>query len=677
MGSGEARCAWICCVGFPVGRVDKIAGDMTAMGRNSIRRRSAAPRRARSLVLLAATLLLAPANAQLPESAPVAASSAGAPAQERSSAEALASSQAPQVGRAAETNAQDRPVAAPTAQQSTPVGDAPPGPGVPAGPSTTPPLSPLPAYESRYRGPSEATLWCDALERAAPERVRRFDLATARDGRVTPALEIAAPGPIPPAQRPTVIVVGALDGRSLAGAEAALATARALAEPMFALPAGICVIVTPFANVEALDLCAKFGVSDGRTSRPVDDDRDGASDEDGPDDIDDDGRVLEMLIEAPDGAWMLSEDGRWALPAHTGPGMRFERVREGRDDDGDGRFNEDGPGGVDLDRNFPIGREGPWADPSVGALPLSEPVSRALADLARGRRCFAVLLFQGRHGALAAPGGSEALERWAQADHDLYDLLGRAWSRLCKRDFGGVRSLRAARGEIASGAALDWFAASCGALALELAPWGPQVDLAPGIAAQPARFDASAPAALTDARRGPDQAWERWLDERGGVGYVRWRPIELPGGRRALVGGFEAWTVDNPPSEVLPRALAGAPEFVAELCAQAPQLAFEGARLERSAGVVRVRASVRNRGGLPTGLRAPSASSSAEPLRVRLELPDGARLLAGTASVRLDVLSGGALSRELEWIVLAPAPAALKLIARGGWCSDVVQELAE
>jgi hypothetical protein len=35
------------------------------------------------------------------------------------------------------------------------------------------------------------------------------------------------------------------------------------------------------------------------------------------------------------------------------------------------------------------------------------------------------------------------------------------------------------------------------------------------------------------------------------------------------------------------------------------------------------------------------------------------------------------LSRELEWIVLAPAPAALKLIARGGWCSDVVQELAE
>jgi len=647
---------------------------MTAMRKNSKRERSAAARCTHSLLVLAAALSLAPAHAQRADPAPPAESAAaGVQAPVRPAAEAPA--------------AQERPAADQTGQPAAPQANAPqgnatqgnalPGPGVPTGPSTTPPLSPLPAYEPRYRGPSEATLWCDALERAAPERVRRFDLATTRDGRVTPALEIATPGPIPPAQRPTVIVLGALDGRSLAGAEAALATARLLAEPTFALAPGLCVIVAPFANVEALDVCAKFGVSDGRTSRPVDDDRDGASDEDGPDDIDDDGRVLEMLIEAPDGAWMLSEDGRWALPAHTGPGMRFERVREGRDDDGDGRFNEDGPGGVDLDRNFPIGRDGPWADPSVGALPLSEPVSRALADLARGRRCFAVLLFQGRHGALAAPGGCESLERWAQDDRELYELLGRAWSRLCKREFAGVSSLRAARGEVAGGAALDWFAASCGALALELAPWGPHVDLAPGSAAQPARFDASAPAALVGVRRGPDQAWERWLDERGGLGYVRWRPIELPGGRRALVGGFEAWTVDNPPSEVLPRSLAGAPEFVAELCAQAPQLAFEGARMERAAGVVRVRASVRNRGALPTGLRAQSASSSAEPLRVRLELPDGARLLAGTASVRLDVLPGGALSRELEWIVLAPAPATLRLMARGGWCSDVVQELAE
>lgn len=549
--------------------------------------------------------------------------------------------------------------------------------------STTPTAPLLPAYEPRYRSSTEAALWCDSLELAAPERVRRFDLATTRDGRPTPALEIAAPGPLPPAQRPTLLVIGALDGRSLAGAEAALFVARELAQQALELSPNLTVIVLPFGNVEALDLCKRDGAGDGRTLRPIDDDRDGALDEDGPDDLDDDGLILEMLVESPRGTWTFGDDPRWILPAQPGDGRRFLRVREGRDDDGDGLYNEDGPGGVDLDRNFPVGREGPWADASVGALPLCEPVSRALAELARSRRCFSVLLLQGAHGGVAHPGGVPTLETWSALDRGLYEELTERFALATGRAGLAPRALRIVRGANAPGAALDWFAASCGALALEIAPWGPQVEggapsLAQAGVVQPARFDARAEGQSERWHARHDREWARWLDEhRNGLGYVAWRPVDLRNGRAAFVGGFEPWTVETPPAESLERALTGMPRFVRAVCDAAPRLEFGAVTLSRSAGVLRVRANLRNAGVLPTGLRASGASSSAEPLRLALEIGAEHRLLAGSGGVRLEPLAGGGLSRDVEWIVLAPAPAVLTLRASGGWCAPVVREVRE
>lgn len=579
-----------------------------------------------------------------------------------------------------ETAAQDAgpPSTAPSADpQQSGAPNATPQPGAPGAPANpTPP--PLPAYEPRYRGSTEAALWCDSLELAAPAHVRRFDLATTRDGRPTPALEIAAPGPLAPAERPTLLVIGALDGRSLAGAEAALFVARELAQHASELSPDLTLIVAPFANVEALDLSKRDGAGDGRTLRPVDDDRDGAFDEDGPDDLDDDGMILEMLVESPQGTWCFGDDPRWVLPAQPGAGRRFVRVREGRDDDGDGLFNEDGAGGVDLDRNFPVGREGPWADASVGALPLCEPVSRALAELARTRRCFSVLLLQGSHGGLAYPGGVPALESWSAPDRALYEELSERFALATGRSAQAPRPLRAVRGANAPGAALDWFAASCGALALELAPWGPQVEGGAPSLAQPARFDARPEGQTERWHARHDREWSRWLDEhRDGLGYVAWRPVDLRNGRAAYVGGFEPWTVETPPGESLERALSGIPRFVRELCDAAPRLEFGAVTLSRNAGVLRVRANFRNAGALPTGLRARGASSSAEALRLELELGAEHRLLAGSSAVRVEALAGGELSRDVEWIVLAPAPAALTLRASGGWCAPVVREVRE
>src|SRR5205085_9685579 len=94
--------------------------------------------------------------------------------------------------------------------------------------------------------------------------------------------------------------------------------------------------------------------------KPMADDDDGLYDEDGPDDLDGDGNICQMRRLDPNGAWRVSpEDQRLMVPLQ--PDEKYEGPRytllgeEGIDNDGDGLINEDGPGGYDLNRNWPAG----------------------------------------------------------------------------------------------------------------------------------------------------------------------------------------------------------------------------------------------------------------------------------------------------------------------------------
>jgi hypothetical protein len=538
------------------------------------------------------------------------------------------------------------------------------------------PARELPSYEPRYRGSDEAALFLDALALGAPERARRFDVARTLEGRAVAALEIFGPGPTPVAQRPTILLIGGLDGRSLAGSEAVLDAAASLVEGAEALGSELAVIAIPFASPEALDRCASGGRCDGLDSRPVDEDRDGAEGEDAPDDLDGDGVVLRMLVEDPAGPWARSGDPRFLVPARPSDPVRYVLAAEGRDDDRDGRFNEDPPGGVQLDRNFPRVRDGSPRDPHEGVLPLSEPVSRALADLALSRRIFACVLFQANHGSLALPGATRELDQWSEADRSLYLEQARAFARASSRPFVEPCTLLHARGSPTPGAALDWFATVVGALSVEVAPWGPEVEAGPDSTVRDARYrgqefsgdPASAPCA-------PDRAWAAWIDNsRGGLGFVEWHPIELEGGRRALVGGFEPFTVDNPPAQSLGHALEGAEEYVRELATSAPRLEIQAAG-SRDGSLVTVRAVVRNLGRLPSGLTAKSAVRRTQGVRVTVDLPEGARLLAGSPTQELAPLAGGETSRELRWLVHAAEGALIGVRADAPWCAIASAEV--
>lgn len=533
-----------------------------------------------------------------------------------------------------------------------------------------PPAAPLPEISPVYHAFEDVADLIQRMAQAMPQAARVIELPGGLGGRPLPALELGKPGPLPFAERSTVLLIGGLDGTSLSGCEAVLACARKLLEAPERLPSDVAFVAVPWGAPEELARALAAAPDAGPSARPFDDDGDGALDEDPPDDVDGDGLALSMLLEDAAGPWTFSRDERLLASASPGDGPRFQLVPEGRDDDGDGRFNEDGPGGVVPDRNFPLGRDGAWRDARCGALPLCHPAARALADLALARRTAAVLLLQGNHGGLAAPGGAPGPGGIAlplEGDRRLYERASETFLALTARRQGGLQTLQEARGCEVSGAALDWFYAGTGALALEIAPWGPTVEGSAEVIARDARYQDGGPLDR-ELRARPlaselDRAWAAWLDNtRGGLGFVDWHPVEI-GGSQALVGGWEARTIQDPPLESLPRALAGLPEFVAAVGSALPRLELRILDATRDGEVVHLRARVRNLGLMPTGLWGGQGPGSTGDLSLELVVPPGAKLLAGEARVALGRLDGGEASRDVGWILLAPEDSTFRLRA--------------
>jgi Zinc carboxypeptidase len=127
------------------------------------------------------------------------------------------------------------------------------------------------------------------------------------------------------------------------------------------------------------------------TVRPFDDDHDGLVDEDPDDDLDGDGVIGMMRWRVGPGRGNAIQDprdstGRLMRPVPMGEGD-WRLAAEGIDNDGDGRINEDGIGGLDLHRNYlenwrpergadSTGRG--YSEDGAGAYPLSEPETRSL-----------------------------------------------------------------------------------------------------------------------------------------------------------------------------------------------------------------------------------------------------------------------------------------------------------
>ena len=154
------------------------------------------------------------------------------------------------------------------------------------------------------------------------------------------------------------------------------------------------IYLRPQNNPDGSNLYLHTAQRNRSTVRPHDNDRDGLLDEDPEEDLDGDGIIYSIRRKATeeelDKANYIIDPrdpkGRLMKPVLPGKGEWFV-YSEGIDNDGDGDFNEDGIGGLDLHRNYPenwrpdvggdlTGRG--YTQYGAGAFPMSENESKSV-----------------------------------------------------------------------------------------------------------------------------------------------------------------------------------------------------------------------------------------------------------------------------------------------------------
>jgi len=166
--------------------------------------------------------------------------------------------------------------------------------------------------------------------------------------------------------------------------------------------------------------------------RPVDDDRDGLVDEDGPDDLDGDGHITMMRVRDPNGRHKPHPEFPNLL-IDVKPGEKGEyRLlgHEGIDNDGDGEVNEDGPGSYDPNRDWPASWQPPYLQGGAHRYPLSVPENRMVADFIMQRPNIAGGQSYHNCGGMLLRGPGVPGKEYDQQDVQVHDRLAEMGERV-------------------------------------------------------------------------------------------------------------------------------------------------------------------------------------------------------------------------------------------------------
>ena len=447
---------------------------------------------------------------------------------------------------------------------------------------------------------TEAPPSWDDLEAAHPERVVRTELT--RSGQDRP-VELVRLGP---GSGPAWLIVAGAEAGDRLGPELARSIAARLLRDHAELLETRTLYVLDRWNPDG---AAAFAETPGLRGVvvPTDDDHDGRVDEDGPDDVDGDGRILTMRVPNPPRGTARTHLADPADPRLSRGGSpehppRFVEWVEGTDEDGDGLFGEDGVGQVIFDRNFP--HAWPEFGEGAGVVPLCVPETRALARWLLDHREVVGVLVYGLHDTLVevpVAGKTDATGRAplgiVEGDAAVYRALSEQYRELTGRERGSSESR--------DGSLVAWAYAQLGIFGLSTPAWTrPELP-------EPAEAD---PENSGDSEEGEtpgeepkeqpaDAEGAAWLAlaEAWGEGFVPYREVEHPQLGRVEIGGFAPGLRQRVPAEARESWVAGQTAFVAALLEQTGGLVWEAPRVEAlGPGVWRVTVGVEHEGVLPT-----------------------------------------------------------------------------
>jgi hypothetical protein len=304
--------------------------------------------------------------------------------------------------------------------------------------------SAVPATFNRLHTYEEISDLLKGYAAAYPKWTKLESIGKSIQGRDLWMITINNPATGPELSKPAMYIDGNIHANEVQGGETALYTVDYLLKNYGVLARVTEMMdrsvfyVLPMVNPDGRALWFK-GPSDADYPRtvmqPVDDDRDGKVDEDGPDDLDGDGYITTMRKKVPlgQGTHKLDpKDPRLLVAVQPGElGDYLMLGSEGIDNDGDGLVNEDAIGYVDPNRTWGYSWEPEYVQGGAGKYPFSIPETRSIALWALQHPNIAAVESYHNNGQMILRGpGAKADAPYPPQDLKVYDLIGKEGEKL-------------------------------------------------------------------------------------------------------------------------------------------------------------------------------------------------------------------------------------------------------
>ncbi|HVE50306.1 MAG TPA: M14 family metallopeptidase [Casimicrobiaceae bacterium] len=403
-------------------------------------------------------------------------------------------------------------------------------------------------------------------------------------------------------------------------------------------------------------------------------------------DIDGDGRILQMRIADPNGVWKAHPNEPRLMirrdPTEEG-GTYYRVIPEGRVDNYDG-FTltlKKPPQGLDLNRNFPASWRQEFEQLGAGPYPTSEPEVRAVVDfIAKHKNLTGGTTFHTWSGVLLRPFEHSPDEEMDAEDLWVYRKVGAIGTELTGYPNISVYHEFRYHPKQVIGGTFDWIYEHLGLFSWVVEIWSPMRE-----------------AGITDYQyidwfrdHTPDDDLKliRWSDEKlGGVAHIPWKAFDHPQLGRIEIGGWNRFhAFGNPPLSLLEKEIARFPKWLVWQALISPRLALVHASAVRvgessAPRSWKVTLVVQNEGWLPAYVsKRALVRKVVRGLVAEIDLPAGARLIAGKLRDDLGQLEGRAHKHtgvsfwpeynitddrmKIEWVVQGESGSSITVSAR-------------
>lgn len=470
--------------------------------------------------------------------------------------------------------------------------------------------------------------WLSRWEREYPGLVEIYEVDRSFEGRPILQMTITNREKGKDTDKPAAFFEGGRHSGEVTSSECVMWMARYLLENYGRNPEVTHLLDTktiylrPVNNPDGHNLYLNTAQGNRSTVRPFDNDNDGLLDEDAPEDLDNDGLILTMRWKDEKKGDLIPDPGdttgRIMKRVPAGEGI-YLSSSEGIDNDGDGRINEDGIGGIDLHRNYPenwrpmtedTGRG--FIQGGAGEFPLSESETRAVVNfLLTHPNVYVVNSMDTSvpmH--LRPPSTSAQADRMYPEDLEWYKLFDDIGKKLTGYEKAGDVYNDYGEGNPLFGHGPDFGYWYFGAIWYGDEIWN---------GARYRDYDNDGTTDQTDILRWDDE-------ENGGEGFIEWKPAVHPVYGEIEIGGFNPkFFSQNPPARHLEPWVRNEGLFNIEMAKHLPELDWEKIEVKRTkawktdSADYRLKIAVVNRGKLPTALKQAHLVKIVREDRIELE----------------------------------------------------------